>query len=227
MSLAAVLRGTLSSVSLRSLVSARLLQARGMTSSTSSQKGEGEKEDEQSLTTTGPGWADDWHDIPDIMPSMEDLLKGSGDVEDDAIRHANAEVSILPRKVNSRGHAYGLGKRKAAVARAWVRAGTGQVSVNGMPASEYFKNASNQALVTKPIGVGGVMVDVHCTVKGGGTTGQADAIKLAIARGIQAYDPPSRIALKFNNLLTRDNRVVERKKPGKAKARKSFQWVKR
>ncbi|QDZ24338.1 ribosomal protein S9 [Chloropicon primus] len=170
------------------------------------------------------------HDlIPEIMPSIEDLLKGSGEDEDDAIRNTNAEVTILPRVVNKYGHSYGLGKRKSAVARAWLRPGSGQITVNGVPAAEYFRSSTGGLKAAKPFAVTGTVdqFDAHCKVKGGGTTGQAEAVSLAISRAIQFYDPPKRVALKVYNLLTRDNREVERKKPGKAKARKSFQWVKR
>ena len=167
--------------------------------------------------------------VPEIMPSMEELLRGSGEDEDDAVRNVNAEVSILPRVVNKYGHSYGLGKRKAAVARAWLRPGDGKIEVNGVPASEYFATTTGGFKAAKPFAVTATsgQFDVLCKVKGGGTTGQAEAVSLAISRAIQHYDPPKRVALKVYNLLTRDNREVERKKPGKAKARKSFQWVKR
>ncbi len=169
--------------------------------------------------------------IPDdLMPSVEELLQGEGDDVDEDSRNKNAEVRILPRQLNKFGHAYGLGKRKSAVARAWLKPGTGQITVNNVPASEYFAGGvSEMYKVSKPLAVTATLdaFDVHCTVRGGGTTGQADAVSLAISRAIQHFDPPKRVALKVYDLLTRDSREVERKKPGRAKARKAFQWVKR
>ena len=163
------------------------------------------------------------------MPSIEELLREEGDEDEDKSPNRNAEVTILPRKVNKYGDSYGLGKRKAATARAWLKPGTGKILVNNKTPSEYFGPLAGKLTVTKPFAVTATVnrYDIHCTVKGGGTTGQADAVSLAISRALQAYDPPKRIALKVYNLLTRDNREVERKKPGKAKARKSYQWVKR
>lgn len=165
----------------------------------------------------------------DIMPSVEELLKGEGDDDTDRNPNRNAEITILPRQVNKHGQSYGLGKRKSAIARAWLKPGSGEITVNGKTPAEYFGPLAGKLTVTKPFAVTATVdqYDIHCTVKGGGTTGQADAVGLAISRAIQAYDPPKRIALKMYNLLTRDSREVERKKPGKAKARKSYQWVKR
>ena len=160
---------------------------------------------------------------------MEELLKGDTDDQDDRTRNKNSEVTILPRKVNEHGHSYGLGKRKAAIARAWLRPGTGVVMVNNMLAADYFGTVLGKFRVSKPFAVTASVdrFDVHCTVKGGGLSGQADAVSLAVSRALQSYDPPKRLALKVYNLLTRDSREVERKKPGRAKARKAFQWVKR
>ncbi|KAL0033923.1 hypothetical protein WJX77_010989 [Trebouxia sp. C0004] len=104
--------------------------------------------------------------------------------------------------VDEFGRSYGTGKRKTSIARVWLQDGTGEIVINGL-------------------------FDVRATVKGGGNTGQAQALRHGISKALQLYDPQLRPPLKAEGLLTRDSRIVERKKPGKAKARKSFQWVKR
>jgi len=127
------------------------------------------------------------------------------------------------------GRAYATGKRKDAVARVWIKPGSGKVVVNGKEMNAYFARPVLQMILAQPFSVAGVVgqFDVNATVKGGGLSGQAGAVKHGISKALQLYDPSLRGALKAAGFLTRDSRVVERKKFGKAKARKSFQFSKR
>ena len=127
------------------------------------------------------------------------------------------------------GRSYATGKRKDAVARVWIKPGSGKVSVNGKQMDSYFARPVLQMILRQPFSVAGVedQFDVVATVKGGGLSGQAGAVKHGISKALQLYDPSLRAALKAAGFLTRDSRVVERKKYGKAKARKSFQFSKR
>ncbi len=127
------------------------------------------------------------------------------------------------------GRAYATGKRKDAVARVWIKPGSGKVTVNGREMNKYFARPVLQMILAQPFSVAGVEgeFDVQATVKGGGLSGQAGAVKHGISKALQLYEPSLRPALKAAGFLTRDSRVVERKKYGKAKARKSFQFSKR
>ena len=127
------------------------------------------------------------------------------------------------------GRSYATGKRKDAVARVWIKPGSGKVNVNGKPINTYFARPVLQMILRQPFTVAGVedQFDVHATVKGGGLSGQAGAVKHGISKALQIYDPTLRGALKAAGFLTRDSRVVERKKFGKRKARRSFQFSKR
>ena len=124
------------------------------------------------------------------------------------------------------GRSYATGKRKDAVARVWVKPGSGKVTVNGKDISAYFARPVLQMILRQPFQVAGVenQFDVMATVVGGGLSGQAGAVKHGISRALQLYEPSLRGALKAAGFLTRDSRVVERKKYGKAKARRSFQF---
>ena len=122
-----------------------------------------------------------------------------------------------------------IGRRKASVARIYMSKGKGNITINKKDSKEYFSTNTLLYKVTQPLKVVDMegKFDINVHVVGGGTTGQADAIKLAIARALCELDAENRPALKAEGLLTRDPRVVERKKPGQKKARKKFQWVKR
>ena len=141
------------------------------------------------------------------------------------------EVELTPREPikDEFGRSYATGKRKDAVARVWIKPGSGKVIVNGKPQNEYFARPVLQMVLEQPFGVTGTdgQFDVYATVKGGGLSGQAGAVKHGISKALQLFDPSLRAALKAAGFLTRDSRVVERKKYGKAKARKSFQFSKR
>ncbi|CAA0824650.1 Ribosomal protein S5 domain 2-like superfamily protein [Striga hermonthica] len=133
------------------------------------------------------------------------------------------------RQVDAKGRAYGTGRRKCSIARVWIQAGEGKFLVNDKEFDVYFPMIDHRATLLRPFSETKTlgMWDVNCTVKGGGTSGQVGAIRLGISRALQNWEPEFRPPLKQAGFLTRDPRVVERKKPGKAKARKSFQWVKR
>ena len=127
------------------------------------------------------------------------------------------------------GRAYATGKRKDAVARVWIKPGSGKVVVNGKEMKAYFARPVLQMILRQPFTVAGVedQFDVYATVKGGGLSGQAGAVKHGVSKALQLYDPALRGALKAAGFLTRDSRVVERKKFGRRKARRSFQFSKR
>ncbi|XP_074578563.1 small ribosomal subunit protein uS9m-like [Curcuma longa] len=133
------------------------------------------------------------------------------------------------RQVDEKGRAYGTGRRKCSVARVWIKPGDGTFIVNDKQFDVYFPILDHRAELLRPFTVTKTLGlwDVNCTVKGGGVSGQVGAIRLGISRALQCWEPGLRPYLKAAGYLTRDPRVVERKKPGKAKARKSFQWVKR
>jgi small subunit ribosomal protein S9 len=139
--------------------------------------------------------------------------------------------ALAPREPqrDAQGRAYATGKRKDAVARVWIKPGKGNVMVNGKEINTYFARPVLQMILRQPFTVAGVdgQFDVNATVAGGGLSGQAGAVKHGISKALQLYDPSLRAALKAAGFLTRDSRVVERKKYGKAKARKSFQFSKR
>ena len=122
-----------------------------------------------------------------------------------------------------------IGRRKASVARIYVSEGKGNITVNGKDFKEYFPVDTMQYKLEQPFNIANLArkFDVKVNVNGGGTTGQAEAIRLAISRALCEMNPENRVALKPEGMLTRDSRVVERKKPGQKKARKKFQWVKR
>ena len=142
---------------------------------------------------------------------------------------AAAEAPIREAQRDSLGRSYATGKRKDAVARVWVKPGSGKIVVNGKDMSEYFARPVLQMILRQPFDVAGVsgQFDVLATVAGGGLSGQAGAVKHGISKALQLYEPSLRAALKAAGFLTRDSRVVERKKYGKAKARRSFQFSKR
>ncbi|MFW5680085.1 MAG: 30S ribosomal protein S9 [Pseudomonadota bacterium] len=139
------------------------------------------------------------------------------------------EVEPARPKLDKLGRAYGTGRRKDAVARVWVKPGSGRVVVNGRDMAVYFARPTLQMILRQPFEVinRAGQFDVMCTVSGGGLSGQAGAVRHGISRALTHFDPALRPALKAGGFLTRDSREVERKKYGKAKARRSFQFSKR
>jgi small subunit ribosomal protein S9 len=135
---------------------------------------------------------------------------------------------VEPRR-DALGRSYATGRRKNAVARVWIRPGKGEILVNGRKVVQYFARPVLRMLLTQPFLVADRynQFDVFCTVTGGGLSGQAGAVRHGISRALTYYEPDLRSILKVAGFLTRDSRVVERKKYGKAKARRSFQFSKR
>ena len=162
--------------------------------------------------------------MADTITSLDQLRDAVGA----AAPVADAAPAREPKR-DSLGRSYATGKRKDAVARVWIKPGSGKVTVNGKPMSEYFARPVLQMVIGQAFTVAGVAgeFDVLATVKGGGLSGQAGAVKHGISQALQLYEPSLRAPLKAAGFLTRDSRVVERKKYGKAKARRSFQFSKR
>jgi small subunit ribosomal protein S9 len=162
---------------------------------------------------------------------MSEEMKSMSDLETVvATPEAVIEATIVREAVrDDLGRAYATGKRKDAVARVWIKPGSGKVNVNGREMNTYFARPVLQMILRQPFQVAGVedQFDVTATVKGGGLSGQAGAVKHGISKALQLYEPGLRGALKAAGFLTRDSRVVERKKYGKRKARRSFQFSKR
>ncbi|WP_425070357.1 30S ribosomal protein S9 [Sagittula sp. S175] len=164
--------------------------------------------------------------MADQISSLDELAKAVTD----NIGGVQAEADEPREPVRDElGRSYATGKRKDAVARVWIKPGSGKVVVNGKDQDVYFARPVLQLILRQPFQVAGVEgeFDVMATVKGGGLTGQAGAVKHGISKALQLYNPELRAALKAAGFLTRDSRVVERKKFGKRKARRSFQFSKR
>ena len=136
---------------------------------------------------------------------------------------------IKPINLDNKQRAYATGKRKNSIARVWLKRGSGSISVNGKSLDKYFARPVLQMIVNQPLNVidGEGAYEIMATVKGGGLSGQAGAIRHGISKALSLYDSALRPALKKVGYITRDSRVVERKKPGLAKARRSYQFSKR
>ena len=148
--------------------------------------------------------------------------------EDNAPEGAAAAAPAEP-KIDNLGRSYATGRRKDAAARVWVKRGTGQMKINGKDVSEYFARPVLQMILSQPFEAAERVgeFDVIATVKGGGLSGQAGAVRHGISRALTLFEPGLRPALKAGGFLTRDPRVVERKKYGQPGARKRFQFSKR
>ncbi|GAM99458.1 SSU ribosomal protein S9p [alpha proteobacterium U9-1i] len=139
-------------------------------------------------------------------------------------------VAVLrERKVDQFNRAYATGKRKNAIARAWLKPGKGQITINGKTSDAYFARPVLRMMINQPFRITDRegQYDVNITVVGSGLSGQAGAVRHAISKALSDFEPPLRPTLKHAGFLTRDSRVVERKKYGRAKARRSFQFSKR
>ncbi len=136
---------------------------------------------------------------------------------------------IREKKIDAKGRAYGTGRRKDAVARVWLQRGSGKVVVNGRDQGVYFARQTQRLILNQPFLIVNSVghFDIVCTVKGGGLSGQAGAVRHGISRALEHFDPQYRPALKKAGMLTRDARTVERKKVGKHGARRTKQWAKR
>ena len=143
--------------------------------------------------------------------------------------NTQAAAPVHVQKLDKSGRAYATGKRKNAIARVWVKPGSGKIVVNDKEFASYFARPVLRMLLNQPFVVTDRLgqFDVWCTVSGGGLSGQAGAVRHGISKALMAFEPDLRGALKRGGFLTRDPRVVERKKYGRAKARRSFQFSKR
>jgi len=139
------------------------------------------------------------------------------------------EAPVYEPQIDAQGRSYATGRRKNAIARVWVKRGGGRILVNGKDQTEYFARPVLQMIINQPFDVADRkgQYDVYCTVTGGGLSGQAGAVRHGISQALTRYEPDLRPELKKHGFLTRDPRMVERKKYGKAKARRSFQFSKR
>ena len=163
---------------------------------------------------------------------MSDIGQGLESLGDITGAPARVEQNVAPlheRKVDKLGRSYATGKRKNAVARVWIRPGNGKIEINGRDSPVYFARPVLRMLLNQPFVVTDRLgqFDVWCTVTGGGLSGQAGAVRHGISRALTYYEQDLRGILKVAGFLTRDSRAVERKKYGKAKARRSFQFSKR
>ncbi len=160
--------------------------------------------------------------MAETINSLEDL--GSANVA--AVAN---EAPVHVQKLDAQGRAYATGKRKNAIARVWIKPGAGKITVNGKEYNAFFARPVLQMILQQPIVAASRVdqYDVVATVSGGGLSGQAGAVRHGISKALTYFEPELRGVLKSGGFLTRDSRVVERKKYGKAKARRSFQFSKR
>src|ERR1700682_1910779 len=158
--------------------------------------------------------------MSDTMQSLDQLSQ---------LKPAAPEAPKYVKKVDKRGRACAAGKRKHAVARVWIKPGAGKVTVNTREVEVYFARPVLRMMIQQPLvaAARGGQYDGGCTVVGGGLSGQAGAVRHGISKALTYFEPHLRGVLKKGGFLTRDSRVVERKKYGRAKARKSFQFSKR
>jgi small subunit ribosomal protein S9 len=161
--------------------------------------------------------------------SLEDLKSALQDAGSDIVPEAPEEEVLAEPKIDEHGRAYATGKRKNAIARVWLKPGNGKITVNGRDQEVYFARPVLRMVISQPFETAERVdqYDIVCTVKGGGLSGQAGAVRHGISRALTYYEPALRGVLKAGGFLTRDSRVVERKKYGRKKARRSFQFSKR
>ncbi len=165
-----------------------------------------------------------------IKVGLEDLKSAVSEaVGVDVSKVETIQAIVYEKKVDEQGRAYATGKRKNAVARVWIKPGHGKLLVNGRPGEQYFARPVLQMLIGQPFHASNrnAQYDVWCTVDGGGLSGQAGAVRHGISKALVNFEPELRSVLKQGGFLTRDSRVVERKKYGQAKARRRFQFSKR
>ena len=139
------------------------------------------------------------------------------------------EVILPEKQVDELGRSYATGKRKDAVARVWIKQGSGNISINGKSSNDYFARPVLRMLINQPLVASDrkEQLDITCSVTGGGLSGQAGAVRHGISKALVLFEPELKKTLKSGGFLTRDSRVVERKKYGRRKARRSFQFSKR
>ena len=169
-------------------------------------------------------------DTVNSLSDLQDLAQAGEAGAAAAVASPPSTPAVLrQQELDKQGRAYATGRRKDAVARVWVKPGTGKITVNGRDQEIYFARPTLRLVINQPFTVTERtgQYDVVCTVKGGGLSGQAGAVKHGISQALSKYEPALRPAVKAEGFLTRDSRTVERKKYGRAKARKSFQFSKR
>jgi small subunit ribosomal protein S9 len=173
--------------------------------------------------------ADEIRSLEDLKAGMEDAgVEAAVETEID-VTIAEVEIVLPEPKIDDLGRAYATGKRKDAVARVWIKPGSGKITINGRDQLTYFARPVLRMMLQQPFEAAERkdQYDVVATAKGGGLSGQAGAIRHGISKALVFFEPALRPVLKKGKFLTRDSRVVERKKYGRAKARKSFQFSKR
>ncbi len=165
--------------------------------------------------------------MADEKLGLEDLKDLS--VETGAAAPVVSNAPLREQELDAQGRAYATGRRKDAVARVWLKPGTGKITVNGRDQTVYFARPTLRLVINQPFDISdrGGQFDVVATVSGGGLSGQAGAVKHGISQALTKYEPALRTVVKQAGFLTRDSRTVERKKYGRAKARRSFQFSKR
>lgn len=175
--------------------------------------------------------SDEQQTITDLKELGNAVANAAGEAPTEEVTPAvDAQDVPLPEpQIDPQGRAYATGKRKDAVARVWIKPGKGMLTVNGREGERYFARPVLRMIINQPLVAAARLdqYDIWCTVKGGGLSGQAGAVRHGISRALLNFEPTLRPTLKSGGFLTRDSRVVERKKYGKAKARKSFQFSKR
>ena len=167
-------------------------------------------------------------DLGNITQGVEPAVAGA-DAAPAPQTGSQIQAVLREQQLDKQGRAYATGRRKDAVARVWVKPGTGKITINGRDQEVYFARPTLRLVINQVFGITERegQYDVVCTVKGGGLSGQAGAVKHGISQALTRFEPVLRASVKAAGFLTRDSRVVERKKYGKAKARRSFQFSKR
>ena len=157
--------------------------------------------------------------MADLQTSLQDIAETTDE----------PSAPVYVQKLDAQGRAYATGKRKDAVARVWIKPGSGRIVVNNKDFTEYFARPVLQMIIQQPIVAANRtgQYDIRATVAGGGLSGQAGALRHGVSKALTFFEPELRAVLKKGGFLTRDSRVVERKKYGRAKARRSFQFSKR
>ena len=159
--------------------------------------------------------------MAETLSSFEDLKSATAGTQ--------PEAPVYTQKLDKEGRAYATGKRKNAIARVWIKPGSGKIIINERAFETYFARPVLRMIVNQPFEIAGRVsqYDIMVNVAGGGLSGQAGAVRHGVSKALTNYEPGLRAVLKREGFLTRDSRVVERKKPGRAKARRSFQFSKR
>ncbi len=179
------------------------------------------------MATEENNTANDLADIKDVIGDAPVAVEASEAAA--PVAPAAPTMPLREQEIDAQGRAYATGRRKDATARVWIKPGTGKVTVNGKDQEVYFARPTLRLVINQPFTISERegQYDVVCTVAGGGLSGQAGAVKHGISQALTRYEPALRGIIKAAGFLTRDSRVVERKKYGKAKARRSFQFSKR